>query len=174
MIFSFFFLKTQNFVKISTKFGENELEILSCDRFKKKTKKLNQATVIVPRCGLFLQGHGAPSCCKPLLFLQRAEAGTGLALGTPRPAASGCTGPRQSGGRGPWDPAPHAPGLVLSVISCDPGVPSPPPTPGPGPYTERADSAFGTPFWGPSQNSVPSKALASKAVRLRLFFSEAL
>ena len=36
--FFFFFLKTQNFVKTSTKFGENELEILSCDRFKKKQR----------------------------------------------------------------------------------------------------------------------------------------
>lgn len=32
LIFSVF-LSTQNFVKTATKFGENELELLSCDRF---------------------------------------------------------------------------------------------------------------------------------------------
>lgn len=39
-------------------------------------------------------------------------------------------------------------------------------------HTETADPAFGTPFWGPSQNNAPSNTLASKAVRLRLFSSE--
>lgn len=152
LIFSVF-LTTQNFVKTATKFGENELELLFCDRFLKKRKKLNQATVIVPRCGLFLQGRGAPSCCKPLPFLWRAEAGTALALGTLRPAVSAHTGLRHWG-QGPWHPALPAPGLVLSVIFTQSrGAPTP--TPGPGTYREQNRPGLWDPFLGPLSNKAP-------------------
>ena len=124
LIFSVF-LSTQNFVKTATKFGENELELLSCDRFKKKKKEetqpgysnCTQMPIISsgPWCAQLLQASSIP-------LESRGRAA--LALGTLRPAVSARTG-FGSGGQGPRHPALQAAAWSYMLSPRNPGGPHP-------------------------------------------------